>query len=310
MLSIQRQDSRVLSLACVALIAMCFTARGDDPIVVRLWPESAPGESKTLPAEGDTSKPNDNQVAGKSVIRLGNVSQPTMTIYRPKPEIDTGAAVLVCPGGGYYILALDLEGTEVCEWLNSIGVTAALLKYRVPRRDGKEPHELPLQDAQRAMNLLRSNSKSYGIDPNRIGCLGFSAGANLCTQLSTQFAKSTYPTIEEKVDSIQPKPNFTFLIYPGYMVSKDDKTKLAENITFSADMSPVFLSMAQDDPLGCENVLVPAVELSKLKVPVSLHLYPKGGHGYGMRKTGNPALEWPDRAAEWMKSLGVLNRSN
>jgi acetyl esterase/lipase len=199
---------------------------------------------------------------------------------------------------------MDLEGTEVCEWLNSIGVTAALLKYRVPRREGREPHDAPLQDAQRALNLLRSNASSLGIDPKRIGCLGFSAGGNLCALLSTSFSELQYPVVDD-ADKLVPRPDFSLLIYPAYLVEEKDKSKLATNFKLTKDTPPMFLTMAQDDPLGCENVLVPAMELSKLKVPASVHLFPTGGHGYGLRPTENPATHWPDRARDWLNEMNA-----
>jgi acetyl esterase/lipase len=275
---------------------------------VSLWPDRAPGESQELPPEADLTKPSDHQVAGKSVIRWGNVSQPTLTLYRPEPANDTGAAVLVCPGGGYNILALDLEGTETCEWLNSIGVTAALLKYRVPRREGRPAHEAPLQDAQRALNLLRSRASEWGIDPKRIGCLGYSAGGNLCGLLSTRFDTLSYPKMDA-VDELVPRPDFALLIYPAYLAEPKEKTRLADGFRIPEQAPPMFLTMAQDDPLGCENVLLPALELTRLKIPVAVHLYPTGGHGYGHRATDNPVTRWTDRATEWMEERGWLKPS-
>ncbi|MEI6525873.1 MAG: alpha/beta hydrolase [Planctomycetota bacterium] len=294
-----------LVLASIACGTSFAQETGKPYKTMPLWSDKAPGESKEYPAEGDTSKPNDRGVADRGVIRIGNVTQPDLRIYAPAPEKATGACVLVCPGGGYNILAYDLEGTEVCEWLNSIGVTAALLKYRVPRREGKPPYEAPLQDAQRALNVLRANASTLGLDPKRIGCLGFSAGGNLCTMLTTRSASLTYPK-SDAADDLVPRPDFTLLIYPAYMVDKDNKQQLASDVVFTKDTPPMFLTMAQDDALGCENVLVSAMKLNELKVPFSLHLYPTGGHGYGLRKTGNPSQTWPDRAAEWMKQQGFL----
>ena len=272
---------------------------------IRLWKDKAPGEAKDYPAEGNTTKAGDRGVAGRDVLRIGNVTEPDLKIYMPESEKANGACVLVCPGGGYNILAFDLEGTEVCEWLNSIGVTAALLKYRVPRREGKPAYEAPLQDAQRALNVLRSESESLKIDPKRIGCLGFSAGGNLCTMLTTRYSQLTYPK-SDNADELIPRPDFTLLIYPAYMVDKENKQQLASEVVFTKDTPPMFLTMAQDDGLGCENVLIPAMKLNELKVPFSLHLYPTGGHGYGLRDTKNPSQSWPDRAAEWLKHQGFL----
>jgi acetyl esterase/lipase len=156
---------------------------------IPLWPKGAPNEKGEVGEEHDTTKPNDGSVSGQRVIRLGNVSRPEITLYHPSKEKDTGTAVVVCPGGGYSILAMDLEGTEICEWFNSIGVTGVLLKYRVPTRPGDEKHILPLQDAQRALGLARFHAKEWSLDPKRIGVLGFSAGGHLTAYLSTSFEK-------------------------------------------------------------------------------------------------------------------------
>jgi acetyl esterase/lipase len=284
------------------LLMVSSVSMSADPVVIKLWPGTPPGDTKVLPAESDLTKPADGQVAGRSVIRLGNISEPTLTIYPADPAQATGAAVLVCPGGGYNILAMDLEGTETVEWLNSIGVTAGLLKYRVPRRDGRAPSDAPLQDAQRAINLLRSKASELKIDPKRIGVLGYSAGGNLSTQLSTRFASTTYPKVDS-ADELVPRPDFTMLIYPAYLVNSENKMELAKDVLIPSDAPPMFLTMAQDDPLGCENVLVPAAELNRLKIPFSLHLYPTGGHGYGLRATENPSTHWPERAADWLKNV-------
>jgi acetyl esterase/lipase len=276
-----------------------------DPIELRLWPSKAPGETANLPPEVDTTKDGDGLVAGRRVIRLANVADPTLTIYRPSLEKDTGAAVLVCPGGGYHILAMDLEGTETCEWLNSIGVTAALLKYRVPRREGRPAHEAPLQDAQRSLNLLRSQATQLGIDPNRIGCIGYSAGGNLCGLLSTRFEQLTYEKVDA-ADEREPRPDFCMLIYPAYLVDPKDRTQLAADFRIPSNAPPMFLTMAQDDPLGCENILRPAMELTKLKIPCGVYLFPSGGHGYGHRPTDNPVTRWTGPAHDWLGERGFL----
>jgi len=286
------------------LVSRTASARSEEPVVMALWPDTPPGDTQSFPAEGDLTKPSDGLVAGRTVVRIGNVSQPTLTLYRPPADRDTGAAVLVCPGGGYRILAMDLEGTETVAWLNSIGVTAGLVKYRVPRREGRLPSEAPLQDAQRAMNLLRAQAPQLGIDPKRIGCLGYSAGGNLCALLSTRYAALTYPKVDA-ADELLPRPDFAMLIYPAYLVDKDDRSKASKDFQLPDDAPPMFLTMAQDDPLGCENVLVPAMELQRRKIPFSLHLYPSGGHGYGHRPTDNPVTHWTDRAADWLRSSGL-----
>jgi acetyl esterase/lipase len=274
-----------------------------------LWPGLVPGELKVLPPESDVTKPSDELIAGRPVIRLGNVSQPTLTIYRPDPAKDTGAAVLVCPGGGYYILAIDLEGTEVCAWLNTIGVTGVLLKYRVPRRDGL-PHFLPaLQDAQRAMGLLRAQAPALGIDPQRIGVLGFSAGAHLAATLSHHESTRTYPDIDA-ADQVSSHPDFCVLIYPAYLTDPNQRDKLAPELVLGGmNPPPTFIAQAQDDSSYVDSSLVYYRALKNANIPAELHLYPSGGHGYGLRRTEVTVTTWPDRVEDWMRSAGWLNCS-
>jgi acetyl esterase/lipase len=230
---------------------------------------------------------------------------PTLTVYRPPAEKDTGTAVLVCPGGAYRILAMDLEGTEVCAWLNSIGVTAALLKYRVPLRAGREKYAAPLQDAQRAMSLLRYRAKEFALAPERVGVLGFSAGGHLAAVLSTSGNTRTYAASDE-ADARNCRPDFTVLIYPAYLTVKEEADKLAPELKVSAQTPPAFIAMTQDDPVRVENALYYTLALKQAKVPVELHLYPTGGHGYGLRPTKELVTTWPVRASEWMLSQGWL----
>jgi acetyl esterase/lipase len=276
-------------------------------IVIDLWPGIAPGEKGNIGEEKDTTKPTDQLVAGKRVIRLGNVSKPAISIHRPPADKDTGASVLVCPGGGYHILAMDLEGTEVCEWLNSIGVTAVLLKYRVPKREGLERHAAPLQDAQRALGLLRSRAKEFGLDPKRIGALGFSAGGHLIAALASSSAQRTYPSLDA-ADSVSCRPDFNIVIYPGYLVLKDEGDKINPSVAVTTNHPPTFLVMAQDDPVRVENAVLYYLTLKQAGVPSELHVYPTGGHGYGLRRSEHFVTTWPDRATDWMRSRGLLQR--
>jgi acetyl esterase/lipase len=289
----------------LALCVLCSAGGGAQdaaaaPPPVLLWPERPPGETTELGPETDTTKPTDNLIAGRRLIRLGNVFQPSIQIFKPPQGSSTGASVLVCPGGGYHILALDLEGTEVCDWLTKAGITAVLLKYRVPRRPNLPPHLAPLQDAQRAMGLLRQRAGELEIDPNRIGVLGFSAGGHLAAVLSTT-RKRAYERIDA-ADDLDPRPNFTVLIYPGYLVEKVSGGRISPELQITAETPPTFLAMTQDDPVGADNALHYALALHAAKVPFSLHLYPTGGHGYGLRRTDNPVTTWPDRVLEWLTS--------
>lgn len=274
---------------------------------IRLWPKGAPGNEPKLEAERDMTKESDNQVAGRRLIRLGNVSDPTITVYPAPKEKAHGGAVLVCPGGGYHILAMDLEGTEVCERLNEMGFTAVLLKYRVPRREGIEKHAAPLQDAQRAMGLIRKHAAEWDIDEKRIGVLGFSAGGHLAAALSTGPKERTYEKVDE-ADALNARPNFTVLVYPGYLVDEKDKTQIAPDLTITKDTPQAFIAMTADDPVKVENALVYASELQKVKVPFELHIYPTGGHGYGLRKTDDPVTYWPERLEEWFKARGLTKK--
>ena len=294
------------SLALAVAFFLASSVHAADPKPLHLWPGQAPGDTGSLPPEADLTKTNENFVAGRRLIRLGNVSTPTLTVFKPAPDKDTGAAVLVCPGGGYHILALDLEGTEVCEWLNSIGVTGVLLKYRVPRRPDLAPHAAPLQDAQRAMGIVRHQAKELGIDPKRIGVLGFSAGGHLAATLSNNHTERSYPVVDD-ADKESSKPDFAVLVYPAYLTQKDKGEALSPELPVSAtNTPPTFVVMTQDDPVRVENAVFYGLALKNAGVPAEVHLYPSGGHGYGLRRTENPVTAWPDRVAEWMRHSGWL----
>ncbi len=266
---------------------------------ISLWPGIAPGDTGDLGAEGDTSQPNPNEPPEKHVITLGNVAHPTLTVYHPAKDKNTGAAVVVCPGGGYSILAMNLEGTEVCQWLNRIGVTAILLKYRVPARPGRQRHDAPLQDAQRAMGITRQHAAVWGIDPKRVGILGFSAGGHLSAALSTNYETRTYPALDA-ADKENCRPDFTVLIYPAYLTREDDRAKLAPEIKVTEHTPPAFLAMTEDDPIHVENVFTYGLALKNAKVPFEMHVFPVGGHGYGLRPSANAATTWPALAGAWI----------
>ena len=302
-----RMKTLLVALTITFLIPLA--TRCAEPEPVRLWPKDAPGEKGGIGAETDTTKPTDGLVGGKRLMRIANVATPTMSIFSPPKDKDTGAAVLICPGGAYNILAWDLEGTEVCDWLNSLGVTGVVLKYRVPRREGLEKHTAPLQDAQRALGLVRSRAKELGLDPQRLGVLGFSAGGHLAAALSTGFDTRTYEPLDD-ADKASCRPDFTILIYPAYLTLKDEGDKLAPEIKVTASTPPTFLAMAQDDPIRVETALFYALALKNAKVPCELHVYPTGGHGYGLRPSEHAVTTWPARAAEWMEKRGLLKKED
>jgi acetyl esterase/lipase len=288
---------------CLLLVFLgILTANASEPIP--LWPSGAPGEKGDIGPERDMTKAGDGLPGGKPVIRLGNVTNPTITLYRPPQEKDTGAAMVVCPGGGYSILAMDLEGTEVCQWLNSAGVTGVLLKYRVPARKGAERYTAPLQDAQRAVGLVRSHAAEWHIDPKRIGIMGFSAGGHLSAAASTQYEKRTYEPVDE-ADQVSCRPDFVMLIYPGYLVHGQE-TEVSRELTITSNTPPPFLCQTEDDPVHVENSIYYYLALKKATVPAEMHLFATGGHGYGLRDSGQAETSWPKLAEGWMRGLGVL----
>jgi acetyl esterase/lipase len=295
-------------------------AAAAEPTPIPLWPGVAPGDVGDIGEERDTTKPDPKAPPEKQgVIRLGNVSKPTITVYKPPADKDTGAAVVVCPGGGYGILAYNLEGTEVCQWLNSVGVTGVLLKYRVPVRKGLPRHGPPLQDVQRAIGLVRQHAGEWKIDPKKVGVLGFSAGGHLAAAVSNNFAERTYPAVDD-ADKQPCRPDFAVLVYPAYLVAeppkvkgepatRPDVSKVSAELPVTKDTPPTFIAMTQDDPIKIENAYAYALALRAAKVPAELHVYAAGGHGYGLRPAANPvSTEWPKRAAEWMGAMGWLKK--
>jgi acetyl esterase/lipase len=269
-----------------------------------LWPNGAPGAQPNPLPEGDTTTAKDDRPAGKPVIRIGNVSNPTLTLYTPKDK-NTGAAVVVFPGGGYRILAIDLEGTEVCDWLNSAGITCILVKYRVPEPGPYPQSSAPLQDAQRAVGIVRAHAAEWHIDPNRIGVLGFSAGAHLAAALSTHFDQRLYDPIDAS-DKLSCRPDFAVIVYPGYLALADQNFAPNADIHPTAQTPPTFLVQAEDDPVHVENSVVYFLALKNAKVPAELHIYAQGGHGYGLRRTELPVTTWPQTVEIWLHTIHVL----
>ncbi len=296
-------------LVLSAVSALCFSPVhaliGADHEVIPLWPGKPPGETKELPPEADTTTPDSDKIAGRRLMRIGNVSTPTLTVYPAPADKATGTSVVICPGGGHYILAWDLEGTEVAEWLNSIGVTAFVLKYRVPGREPSPRWRAAVQDAQRAMSLVRSRAKEFGVDPERVGIMGFSAGGETAV-LTTVFTDRTYEDVDG-VDGFSSLPSFSALIYGAGVVDRET-LGIRDYLKVTPGTPPVFMAHAFDDGVPIENCLLLMAELKKNKVPSELHIYSEGGHGYGLRKTRQPVTSWNDRMADWMKVSGWLDK--
>ncbi len=289
-----------IALTLISLLSLTFPVVAAPLAPLPLWPNGVPGEAKsTLPAESIERK------GPYQIEILSNVSSPTLTLY--PAEKPNGAAVLVCPGGGYNILAMSHEGTEVCQWLNSIGITAGLLKYRVPRRENLAIHAAPLQDAQRAMGLMRSHAKDWSIDPQRIGILGFSAGGHLAAVMLAGDGQRSYPA-DPKIDQASPVPNFGLLLYPAYLLNGSDPDLLASELHVTEKTPPIFLTIADNDKNFTEGTARFYIEMHRNNRPCELHIFAKGGHGFGMRNTEEEIAQWPSLAEKWMKAEGWMGK--
>jgi acetyl esterase/lipase len=272
-------------------------------MIIPLWPAGTPGITPGNAGEHDITTPKDGLTGGGPVVRLTDILDPSMTLYRPDHGRENGTGVLVLPGGGYSILAMDLEGTEVCQWLNSIGVTAMLLKYRVP---DPPPHTKAFEDAQRAFGLVRSRAVEWGLDARRIGVLGFSAGGHLAASLSCGFHEREYAPVDE-ADRFSCRPDFTVLVYPAYLVAGGTEFTLDAAIRPSGDTPPAFIVQTQDDPFGVNNSVAYYTALLRAGVKGEMHLYESGGHGYGIRPSAMPVSGWPVRLEEWMRSNALIS---
>ena len=270
-----------------------------------LWPGAPPDAIPNAAPEADTSTATSDRVAGRPLLRLGHVSTPTLTLYQPAAN-PSGAAIIVFPGGGYEILAIDLEGTEVCQWLNAAHITCILAKYRVPGTGPYPKSAAALDDAQRAVGLVRSHAADWHIDPHRIGVLGFSAGGHLAAAVSTHFDRRLYTPIDA-ADRISCRPDFAVVLYPGYLADAAQNFARNPAITPTAQTPPTFLLQAENDPVHVENAVNYFLQLKAANVPAELHIYAKGGHGYGLRRTALPITGWPALVETWLATLGMTS---
>jgi acetyl esterase/lipase len=288
----------LLSLLCISTFG-----HSQEPITLKLWPNGVPGTPTTKDPETTLNRPDLNDKRGP-VHRITNVTDPTLTVYRAaKPN---GAAIVDFPGGGYRWLAIDIEGSEVCDFFTRAGITCIVVKYRVPQLDQHSRYEQPLQDAQRALGIVRLHAKEWKIDPDRIGVVGFSAGGQLSAVLSNNFQKRTYTPLDD-ADQQSCRPNFAVILYPGYLNSAKQDGTVAPEVMPSADTPPTFLFQTEDDSAHVENSLAYYAALKNAKVPVEMHNYPVGGHGYGTRGQAVPVAGiWPNLVIDWMKFIKVL----
>ncbi len=294
------------------ILLVCPVKGAEDALVVPVWPGAVPEDHGAIGPER-VRAPSESPT--KNAKWITNVTKPTLTLFRPAKDKNTGTAMIICPGGGYWNLAWDLEGEEVAAWLNTVGVTGVVLKYRVPRRPGQpemRPAPGPLLDAQRAVSLARSRAADWGINPHRIGIVGFSAGGHLALATATQFDRRAYEPLDE-IDRTSCRPDFAVAVYPGYLIEQHpagveiNKDVLAPYLRIPRETPPVFLAHASDDTVaGVENSVVMYLSLKRANVPAELHVYAQGGHGFGVRPSGLPCSTWTDRCVAWLQNQGLL----
>lgn len=280
---------------------------------IPIWPNGVPDmEGVSQPAERVELTKAPDVVAGHPYTVAYDVTSPTMTVFPPKGK-NTGASMVVFPGGGFKLLAMDLEGTEICDWMTAKGITCVLLKYRVPKSNHywdkdcachitpKVPRAL--QDAQRTIRLVRARAKELNLDPNKIGVIGFSAGGYLVAQTSNIF-EPTYKTVDV-VDKLSSRPDFAVALYPGHLCRSG--AILDPGIHVTKQTPPTFLLQAWDDPVDeiC-NSTVYARALDDAGVPTEVHLFAKGAHAFGLRGTEHPVAMWPSLVENWLKEIGIL----
>ena len=271
---------------------MFMGSSAQQKVIIKLWPGAVPGETEAKHEPVVTDNKSGN------VTRITDITDPAMIVFPASTDNNNGAGVVVCPGGGYSILAIDKEGYEIAEWLNKLGFTAAVLQYRVPKKQ-----EGALQDVQRAIRIMRSKASKWNLNPDKLGVMGFSAGGSLSARASTLYDEKIYPKVDEK-DDLSCKPDFALLIYPAYLDQGENRS-LTPELKVNKNTPPTFIFQAADDRLA-NSSLVYASALRDADVPVELHLVPKGGHGFGMRPGNEAAETWPGLAEKWLKKVITL----
>jgi acetyl esterase/lipase len=304
--------SRALVLFCAAISLLSIAAGqgtswepGPGLTQIKIWPGDVPDSKPAAGPERNVTTAQDASPGGKAVVRIADVVSPTITRYPPKGQ-NTGVAALVFPGGGYRRLSMDLEGSEICDWLTGTGITCVLVKYRVPDSGPYPKSPAALEDAQRAMGMVRSRAAEWQIDPNKIGVIGFSAGAHLAAALSTHFDTRLYKS-QDAADQVSCRPDFAMVIYPGYTAGAPQALTPNPDLKVTTQTPPTFLVQTEDDKTAhVESSLAYYVALKNVGVPVEMHLFTQGGHGYGLRNTGFPVAEWPILAETWLRTVKML----
>jgi acetyl esterase/lipase len=301
---------RIDLAATLIVLLVSIPARSAEPLVIDLWPGKTPGDIGIKGQE--TSRIHQSPLVGPTKL-ITRVTRPTLTVYRPAADKNTGTAMVICPGGGYWDLYWELEGEEVAAWLNEQGMTGIILKYRCPRRPGEDESEPPLGpqlDAQRAVSLVRSRAEEWGIRPDRIGVVGFSAGGHLAFATATNFAERLYGPIDA-IDAVSSRPDFAILCYPGYFKAKD-KDELRSGLRFPSDAPPVFLAHANDDNEGYggslpQNSALLYLALKRAGIPAELHIFATGDHDFGVRQNDKLPSSWTNLCLRWLRSRELLS---
>jgi acetyl esterase/lipase len=277
-----------------------------EPVIVPLWPGRAPGDVGI--AGQESSRIYQSPILKGPTKLITNVSKPTVTIYSPPPDRNSGTAMLICPGGGYHDLFWELEGEEVAAWLNAHGITGIILKYRCPRRPGdakRAPPLGPLLDAQRAVSLVRSRAAEWGLDPHRIGIVGFSAGGHLAFATATSFEHRLYEPLDA-IDTTSCRPDFAVCCYSGYLMNTENDT-IAGPLRIPAETPPIFLAHSSDDKISPPGHSVAAyLALTQAGIPAELHIFASGDHDFGVRQNGQPPASWTDLCLKWLRARGLL----
>ena len=291
---------RTLAVCLLALVCSSTLMAAEPTAVINVWSGKAPGETKEIgPEVTQPAKPDEKP----PTTRITNISQPTLHVFLPPKEKRNGTSVVICPGGGFRILAWDKEGTEVAEWFNSLGVSAFVLKYRTPTSDRPQSWLAPAQDAQRAVSLVRSRAGEWGLATDRVGLFGFSAGGSAAANAGLKSNARLYEAADE-TDQTSCRPDFVALVYPAYLI--DEKGQLKADLTVTKETPPMFLAHAFNDGISCENSVQLFLALKKAGVPADLHVYSSGGHGFGLRPSDQPVSTWSKRCEDWLRLRGLL----